>query len=102
MVSKGSNSSFESYSGNRKEWKKPKNLRYCTYCRENGHEKDQCFKLHGVSDWYKGNKTKPFKPSANLVNIGSDMYFDTPLDDGNNSVIHAHNATNKGMPDQVS
>lgn len=31
----------------------------CRHCHESGHEMEECFKLHGISDWYrrlKGDK----------------------------------------------
>ncbi|VFQ77295.1 unnamed protein product [Cuscuta campestris] len=35
-----------------------KNKGICTYCKGIGHVKEQCFKLIGYPDWFKGNKGK--------------------------------------------
>lgn len=33
-----------------------KNLLFCNYCKGNNHVKENCFKLIGYPEWYKGNK----------------------------------------------
>lgn len=41
---------------NKKENKKGKMDRFCDHCKMGGHTVDQCFKIHGYPDWYKGEK----------------------------------------------
>lgn len=39
----------------------------CRHCHEIGHEMDECFKLHGVPNWYKRYKENREKYQANFV-----------------------------------
>lgn len=42
----------------KKDWKKIKADRKCTFCHQKGHLMDTCFKLHGLPEWYKEKKAK--------------------------------------------
>jgi len=42
----------------RKDQRRSKTDRFCDYCKAKGHAIDQCFKIHGYPDWYKGEKGK--------------------------------------------
>lgn len=44
----------------------------CTHCIESGHEIDDCFKFHGVLDWYKKYKENRMLARANLVENDDD------------------------------
>lgn len=39
----------------------------CRHCHETGHEMDECFKLHGVPDWYKKYKENRDRYQANFA-----------------------------------
>lgn len=39
----------------------------CTYCKETGHEVDDCFKLQGILDWYKRYKENRQLARANFA-----------------------------------
>ncbi|EEF48415.1 conserved hypothetical protein [Ricinus communis] len=56
--------------------KKDKENKFCDHCRTKGHERDTCFKIHGVPDWYKElreqQKKEATKSMANMA--------ETPLD----------------------
>ncbi|KAL0437821.1 UNVERIFIED_CONTAM: Retrovirus-related Pol polyprotein from transposon RE1 [Sesamum radiatum] len=48
---------YKGYGGNRNLMKRigpmDKRSLICEYCHKSGHNKDTCFKIHGVPDWYK-------------------------------------------------
>ncbi|GJZ34068.1 retrovirus-related pol polyprotein from transposon TNT 1-94 [Tanacetum coccineum] len=58
--------------------------RLCTYCNQEGHTVDQCFKKIGYPDWYKGKKAKKNTKIDAHVNSGFDEHFhgETPFDMG--------------------
>lgn len=63
--------------------KKLKPDRYCEFCKTKGHLKDQCFKLVGYPDWYKGKQST--STSGNPANRPSNTRFaanvqESPLD----------------------
>lgn len=73
-------------SGSRRDNRKSK--RYCNHCHELGYIKEQCFKLHGYPEWYKGNKNKKdHRMTTNVTNSINDgsASFDNPLEDSYNS-----------------
>ncbi|XP_056698081.1 uncharacterized protein [Spinacia oleracea] len=55
-----------STTGGKRDWKKEKMDRYCDYCKNKGHTKDQCFKLIGYPDWYPKNSKNGVKMAANV------------------------------------
>lgn len=44
----------------------------CRHCHETGHEMDECFKLHGVPDWYKRLKENRERYQVNYVDNQED------------------------------
>lgn len=44
----------------------------CTHGLESGHEVDECFKLHGVPDWYKRYKENRMSNRVNMVDNDED------------------------------
>lgn len=44
----------------------------CKHCHESGHEVDECFKLHGVPDWYRRYKENRERYSVNYVDNSKD------------------------------
>jgi len=74
---------FRNSGRGRRDVRDNKAARYCTHCKRSGHNADQCFKLVGYPDWYKGvrDSTKgrvPVRIAANAV--GQDS-CDTPLEE---------------------
>ncbi|VFQ89445.1 unnamed protein product [Cuscuta campestris] len=64
--------------------------KYCDHCKEAGHFKEQCFKIVGYPEWYKGAKGKRIqqnygasKFAGNTTAQPQDTCSDTPLDDMN-------------------
>lgn len=44
----------------------------CKHCHESGHEIDECFKLHGIPDWYKRQKENKDRYLVNFVERNED------------------------------
>jgi len=66
---------------------KDKTNRYCAHCRRSGHNTDQCFKVVGYPDWYKGVR-EPLKGRASprvAANVIGQVYSDNPLEDVTNN-----------------
>lgn len=74
--------------GGRRDNKRLKNTRFCDHCQRNGHTKDQCFKLVGYLDWYKGPRggegsrgnARARRPTRFAANVTSSV-MDTPLEE---------------------
>lgn len=65
--------------GGRKDYKKSKQDKFCDHCKMKGHTMDQCFKIHGYPEWYKGDRSK-FGGSKFAAHIGSELQtFENPL-----------------------
>lgn len=58
------------------EQKRIKMEKLCSFCRKKGHTRDQCFKLIGYPDWFKGDKQE--KVAASVMDIAG--VFDSPLE----------------------
>ena len=59
----------------RRESREDKATRHCNHCKRSGHTTDQCFKLIGYSDWYKGTRDigrgkASMRATANMVGQG--------------------------------
>ncbi|VFQ64259.1 unnamed protein product [Cuscuta campestris] len=72
-----------------------KHKRVCDYCKESEHLKDQCFKLVGYPEWFKGPKGKKGqnfyggnKFAANIMTHTHDSQAETPLEDM--GVLHSN------------
>ncbi|VFQ88089.1 unnamed protein product [Cuscuta campestris] len=83
-VGKGNGQRQNGY--NRTDPRKGKKM--CEYCKETSHFKEQCFKLVGYPEWYKGPKGKKGQNSygggkfaAHTTSQIQDSHFDTPLED---------------------
>ncbi|XP_065856452.1 uncharacterized protein [Euphorbia lathyris] len=58
---------------------KNKSDKVCTYCRKEGHERQDCFRIKGYPDWFKGKRiTGPAKHQANMTQEPSSE-LETPL-----------------------
>lgn len=44
----------------------------CKHCHESGHEVEECFKLHGIPDWYKRYKENRERYQAHFVDNAED------------------------------
>jgi len=67
----------------RKDDRDNKAARYCNYCKKLGYNTDQCFKLTGYPDWYRGVREN-VKAKAHLrvaANAVGQEFGDTPLDE---------------------
>lgn len=42
----------------------------CSHCHEMGHEAEDCFKLHGVPEWYKKYRESRGQSRAHFVDTG--------------------------------
>ncbi|VFQ95873.1 unnamed protein product [Cuscuta campestris] len=81
-----------------------KNRRMCEYCKEPGHFKDQCFKLIGYPEWFKGPKGKKGQNSnggtkfaAHTTTQTQEMQYDTPLEDMGSQKGEGHIVQNNPM-----
>jgi len=66
----------------RRDAKENKANRYCTHCKWPSHNTDQCFKVVGYPDWYKGVR-EPLKgktPARMAATVVGQEYSDTPLE----------------------
>ncbi|XP_074378666.1 uncharacterized protein LOC141720217 [Apium graveolens] len=79
-----------------KDPRKNKGDRFCDFCKMKGHLKDQCFKLVGYPDWYKGkvstNSARPGVPkfAANVREV-CDSPLDVPIEDKINETTSGDN-----------
>ncbi|KAK6131182.1 hypothetical protein DH2020_035069 [Rehmannia glutinosa] len=46
---------------------------FCSHCQDHGHEKSECFKLHGYPDWYKKFKEQRSRSVVNHVDTNTHM-----------------------------
>lgn len=51
--------------------KEEKKRLHCSYCQQTRHEASECFKLHGIPDWYKKYKDARIKGRINYVDTSS-------------------------------
>jgi len=67
----------------RRDARNNKAARYYTHCKRSGHNADECFKLVGCPDWYKGvrDSTKERAPVRMAANAGSQDSCNTPLEE---------------------
>ena len=67
----------------RKDHKKNKSDRFCDHYKVKGHTMENCFKIHGYPDWYKGDKTKGTPRLATQViqdQASIEITYNMPLD----------------------
>lgn len=71
-------------SDSKKDFKEARRLqklqRFCNHCKERGHTMDQCFKIHGFPECFKGKQKKSYNVAANAM-LMDNMAPDSPLDD---------------------
>ncbi|KAK1390070.1 hypothetical protein POM88_018248 [Heracleum sosnowskyi] len=92
----------------KKDFKKAKLERFCDYCKVRGHLKDQCFKLTGYPDWFKGkgiqsqstqSSTQSSQRFAGNVNESSTgILGSSPLDAESYSVDSSQLCIGNGTP----
>lgn len=75
--------------------------KFCNYCKENGHSKETCFKLHDYPDWYKElrQKKRGFAGYKTRVNVA-----ETPFDDeeiGDNFKRHERSEIKTSMREVI-
>lgn len=60
---------------------KDKDNRICTYCKNTGHTRETCFKLHGYPEWFTELKGRKGKERVNVVSdeISSNIKGKTPV-----------------------
>lgn len=70
--------------------------RKCTLCQETGHLRENCFKIVGYPEWWKGPKVQGNnKMMANVQDMGGE--FNTPFDDEGSTEGNQGNQPDKAL-----